>query len=76
MGCSLTDPGACLSDLAGSAASSIADAVLDRVLSNAHRITLEGESLRRQPPAEAKTPRSTKHQSQIDSEKEVKPGDC
>jgi cytochrome P450 len=49
--------------------------VLDRVLSNAHRIQLEGESLRRQPPAQAKTRRSTKHQSQIDSEKEVKPGD-
>jgi len=53
----------------------IADAVLDRVLSNAHRIALEGESLRRQPPAEAKTRRSTKHQSEIDNEEEVKPGD-
>jgi cytochrome P450 len=49
--------------------------VLDRVLSNAHRIQLEGESLRRQPPAQAKTRRSTKHESQIDSEKEVKSGD-
>ncbi len=57
----------------------IADAVLDRVLSNVHRIQLEGESLRRQPSVEAKTrrPRSeaTKSHSQTDSVKGVKPGD-
>ncbi|MDA8357974.1 MAG: hypothetical protein M0Z95_17155 [Actinomycetota bacterium] len=49
--------------------------MLDRVLSNPHRIQLEGESLRRQPPAPAKTRRSTKHEYEIDSEKEVKPAD-
>lgn len=31
MGCSLTDPGACLSDLAGSAASSIADSAFNEI---------------------------------------------
>jgi hypothetical protein len=31
MGCSLTDPGACLSDLAGSAASSIADSAFNQI---------------------------------------------
>jgi cytochrome P450 len=49
--------------------------VLDGLLQNALRTQLKGESLRGQPPAEAKTRRSTKHQFQIDREKEVKPGD-
>lgn len=56
----------------------IADAILDRLVQNAHRIALEGESLRRQPEAQA-TRRSrsdeTKNQSQTEGEKEVKPGD-
>ena len=56
----------------------IADAILDRLLQHAHRIALEGESLRRQSSA-PKTRRSrseeTKNQSQTDSEEEVKSGD-
>ena len=56
----------------------IADAILDRLLQNAHRIALEGESLRRQAPSpKTRRPRSegTNNQSQTDSDKEVKPGD-
>ena len=56
----------------------IADAILDRLLQHAHRIALEGESLRRQSSA-PKTRRArseeTKNQSQTDSEEEVKSGD-
>jgi DNA replication protein DnaC len=56
----------------------IADAILDRLLQHAHRIALEGESLRRQSSA-PKTRRSRseemKNQSQTDSEKGVKSGD-
>ncbi len=56
----------------------IADAILDRLLENAHRIALEGESLRRRPPEQKTRPSrsgATKNQSQTDTEKEVKQGD-
>ena len=54
-----------------------ADAILDRLLQHAHRIALEGESLRRQSAPKSRRSRSeeTNHQLQSDSEKEVKSGD-
>lgn len=55
--------------------------MLDRLLEHAHRIALDGESLRRQPPNPT-TQRSTrsqtattKIQSTFESTKEVKPDD-